>query len=186
MSYLKNLAQKNLISEERYAELEGKMLVAPDEVENKLIEEGIGEAQVLEAKSAYFGMPVKANVESVPFEVLKRVPEDSARYYKMAPIGLVDGVLEVGILDPDNFEARDVLNFISSKSGTPYKLYLISRQDFTRTLDAYKGLTGEVHEALSELEVEAASAVGEGVETIAAKDESATGGGEYGHRGAGN
>jgi hypothetical protein len=35
-------------------------------------------------------------------------------------------VLEIGLLDPDNIEARDALNFISAKIAMPYKVYLIS------------------------------------------------------------
>ena len=48
-------------------------------------------------------------------------------HYKFVPIGLQDNVLEVGILDPDNIEARDALNFISAKINLPFKIFLIKK-----------------------------------------------------------
>jgi type IV pilus assembly protein PilB len=68
-----------------------------------------------------------------------------------------DGVLEVGAIDPNDLEARDALNFISSRIGMPYKLFLIDQSDFDLMLDKYKGLSGEVTKALSELESELSS-----------------------------
>jgi type IV pilus assembly protein PilB len=85
-------------------------------------------------------------------EVFKFVPIDSALHYGFVPIDEVDGVLEVGTIDPDNIEALDALQFISSKIGKPYKIFLITKQDFDRVIEAYKNLSGEVGKALSEYE----------------------------------
>lgn len=89
----------------------------------------------------------------IPFEILEYIPEESAIHYKFAPIGLVDGVLEIGIIDPGDIEARDALNFISSKVDLPYKLFLISEEDFKKVLEIYKSLSGEVTKALGEYDV---------------------------------
>ncbi len=83
---------------------------------------------------------------------LQYVPIDSARYYGFVPLDVADGVLEVGIVDPDNIEALDALTFISGKIGLPYKVFLISRDDFARALESYQNLSGEVGKALSEFE----------------------------------
>ncbi len=98
----------------------------------------------------------KRSVETneIPFEILGYIPEESAVHYKFAPIGLSDGVLEVGIVDPGDIEARDALNFISSKVDLPYKLFLISEEDFKKVLEIYKSLSGEVTKALGEYEVD--------------------------------
>src|SRR3989338_213964 len=95
--------------------------------------------------------------EDMTSKVLEFIPQDSAMHYKIVPIGVKDGVLEVGAIDPNDLEARDALNFISAKVGMPYKLFLISDEDFTHAMDKYQGLTGEVGEALSELESEIAA-----------------------------
>lgn len=89
-------------------------------------------------------------------KLLEFVPQETAEHYQIVPIGVTDGVLEVGAIDPNNLEARDALNFISSRIGMPYKLFLISEDDFGVMLDRYKGLSGEVTKALTELESELA------------------------------
>ncbi len=90
----------------------------------------------------------------VPGRILEYIPQESAEHYRIVPIGIKDGVLEVGALDPNDLEARDALNFISSRIGMPYKLFLISQDDFSLMLEKYRGLSGEVTKALSELESE--------------------------------
>ena len=90
----------------------------------------------------------------VSFDILKFIPEESAVHYKIIPINVRDGVLEVGVVDPDNIEARDALNFISSKANMPFKVYIVSEDDFQKVLSQYKGLTGEVSKALGDLESE--------------------------------
>lgn len=91
-------------------------------------------------------------------KILEYIPQDSAEHYRVVPIGVRDGVLEVGAIDPNDLEARDALNFISSRIGLPYKLFLISENDFAFMLEKYKGLSGEVTKALSELESELVAA----------------------------
>ena len=91
--------------------------------------------------------------------ILEYIPQESAEHYKVVPIGVKDGVLEVGAINPNDLEARDALNFISSRIGMPYKLFLISESDFNAMLEKYKGLSGEVTKALSELESELSGVV---------------------------
>lgn len=90
----------------------------------------------------------------VPYEVLSLIPEESAEHYRIAPLALQDAVLEVGMVDPDNIQAVDALNFITRSSGTPYKIFKISEEDFQKVLGMYKGLHGEVDQAVSDLQTE--------------------------------
>lgn len=85
-------------------------------------------------------------------EVLKYIPIDSAKYYGFVPLDMANGALEVGITDPNNIEALDALQFISSKIGVPYKIFLITKQDFDRVILSYKNLSGEIGSALTEFE----------------------------------
>ena len=90
----------------------------------------------------------------VPYEVLHYVPEESASHYGIVPLGVVEGVLEVGMLDPDNFQGIDALNFIARTSGMPFKIYRITQEDFNRVLAMYRGLGEEVERAVTDLEAE--------------------------------
>ncbi len=90
----------------------------------------------------------------IPYEVLRAIPQESAEHYQIAPLALVDDVLEVGMVDPDSMQAIDALNFISRTSGYPYKVFSISKEDFDKVLTMYRGLRGEVEQAITDLATE--------------------------------
>ncbi|HEY4478422.1 MAG TPA: GspE/PulE family protein, partial [Candidatus Paceibacterota bacterium] len=122
-------------------------------IDKALIEHGVKMEDILSARSEFLNIPIRNLGENpIQFEALDYIPEESAVYYKFVPLSLKDGMLEVGIIDPDNIEARDALNFIASKNNIPYKVFLISLDDYNKVIDSYKGLSGEVSKALSELE----------------------------------
>lgn len=90
--------------------------------------------------------------KKVSSEILGYIPEESAAHYEFVPIGIKDGVLEIGIVDPENIEARSAVSFIADKLGVPFKIFLISRDDFNQIIASYKGLSSEVNKALGELD----------------------------------
>ncbi len=87
-------------------------------------------------------------------DILKYVPQESAAYYRFVPIGVKDGVLEVGMVDPDNTEARNAASFIADKLGMPFKIFTVGSEDFAAVIDDYKNLTSEVNKVLGELDAE--------------------------------
>lgn len=104
---------------------------------------------------AVIGVPERSLGDAaIPYDVLRYIPEESAEHYVLAPIGLSDGVLEVGMVDPDNIGGIDALNFIARKTGIPFKVFKISRADFDRVLGMYRGLKGDVAQAVTELTTE--------------------------------
>jgi type IV pilus assembly protein PilB len=155
MSILDILAQKEIIKRGDIARIKAEADSTGIPLEQILVKNGINETAILDSKGQYYNIPTRSlDGQQIPFAVLRNISEDSARHYNFVPIGIKDGILEVGIVDPENIEARDALNFISSKLNMPFKLYLISISDFGKVLDDYKGLSGEVAEALTELETE--------------------------------
>ncbi len=112
----------------------------------------------------------------ISFDVLDHIPEDSATHYKIVPLGIVDGVLEVGMVDTDDLDAVDALNFIARKAGLPFKIFSISQADFEKVLAMYRSLGGEVSQALTELETEL---VGDAKNIQAAIDEQEQTGNTY-------
>ncbi len=152
MSFLEELANKGIISENQIGEIKNRANEKyGGDIDEALVEFGIPAEQVLAAKGEYLMIPVKkVDIKNIS-EVLKYIPEDSANYYQFIPIQFVDGVLEVGITDPENIQAMDALQFISVKLGIPFKVFLISKKDYQDVMNAYKGLSTQVEEALSEL-----------------------------------
>lgn len=155
MNLLDLLEQKGLVRPEDRAAIEEEARSAP--LESVLIKRGIDVADLLAAKSEQYGIPARDIPQApLPESSLEYIPEESAKHYEFIPLGVKDGALEVGIVDPDNLEALDALQFISTRIGMPYKLFLVSREDFERVLEQYGSLTGEVGEALTELSAPAA------------------------------
>jgi type IV pilus assembly protein PilB len=152
MTFLEFLADKQLVDPKQLPRLVSEAETGAEPLDKLLARFGLAPEQILAAKSEYYGIPVHSlGTSPIPFEVLRYVPEESAIHYRFVPIRLADGFLEVGIMNPEDIEAREALNFISTKEDVPYKLMLLSEEDFTRVLGAYKGLSGQVTQALEEL-----------------------------------
>lgn len=152
MNIVDILLSKNLITKDDIREIKQRTAKG-DPIDQVLIERGVHPEDILAARGEFLNIPVRVmNDTSVPFEALDYIPEESAVHYKFVPIGIKEGVLEVGIVDPDNIEARDALNFIAAKKNIPYKVYLINIDDYQKIIESYKGIGGEVSKALSELE----------------------------------
>ncbi|OGI71798.1 hypothetical protein A3J61_02235 [Candidatus Nomurabacteria bacterium RIFCSPHIGHO2_02_FULL_38_15] len=124
-------------------------------ISEALTEEGADEDYVLETKSKYYNIPsAKVDPAQVPLEVFSYIPEDAARHYRIAPIGFADGILKVGITDPDNVQAIDALQFIASKKNIPFTVALISDKNLDILISGYKGIGSQVHDALNDIDPE--------------------------------
>jgi len=157
MDTLQILIQSGAVDRNALPEIEVELQKPGATLEQVLQKNGVALKDILAAKGQYHGVPIRELGEkAVSFDILRYVPEESARHYRLAPIGITDGALEIGMTDPDNLEARDALTFISAKVGMPYKVFLISDTDFEKLLGQYKGLSGEVGKALTELETDLA------------------------------
>jgi type IV pilus assembly protein PilB len=153
MSILEYLVEKKLLDPKSIANIKTEVRTSGKSLDEVLEQNGLDSTSLMEAKSEYYGVPVRNLGETeVPFDILKYIPEESATHYEFVPLSIHEGFLEVGVVNPDNIEARDALNFISAKEDIPFKLFLISRKDFQKVLGVYKGLSGQVTKALSELE----------------------------------
>ncbi|MBP9711758.1 MAG: type II/IV secretion system protein [Candidatus Pacebacteria bacterium] len=162
MSFLEELAKQGIIQSEQIGEIKNRALAKySGDVDQVLIEAGVPEDKILEAKGAYLQIPVrKVNVQGLSFDVLKYISEDSAAHYHFAPIELKEGVLEVGVTNPENIESMDALQFISAKLGIPFKVFLISKADYEGIMDTYKGILSQVEQALDDIKKDEAEEIG--------------------------
>lgn len=153
MNILSILAEKGLIQEADVAAIEEEVRKGGLSVEAVLDRKGVESQKVLDALSAHYNIPAKQlPVEPIGREILEFIPEESAKHYRFVPIAQKDGALEVGIVDPDNIEALDALQFISGRVGLPYKLFIISNNDFARVMGEYESMKDDVGAALTEFE----------------------------------
>ncbi|KKW34869.1 MAG: hypothetical protein UY81_C0060G0008 [Candidatus Giovannonibacteria bacterium GW2011_GWA2_53_7] len=152
MSFALYLAQNGVVRREDVDSIQREADQPGKGVDAVLLRLGVSAERILSLKSQYYGLPERSLLnKQIPGDVLKYIPQESAHYYGVAPLGVVDGVLEVGIVDPDRTDSGDAAQFISSKLGMPYKLFVITEPDFEEVLRQYQNLSGEVSKALSEL-----------------------------------
>lgn len=153
MNLLALLVEKGLLSASARAVVETELAQKQRSLADILADQGVALADALALAGQTYGLPTRILGDPpANTEVFKYIPVDSAKHYGFVPLDMVDGALEIGITDPDNIEAFDALQFISGKIGIPYRITLITREDFDHVLDAYQNLSGEVEKALSEYE----------------------------------
>lgn len=152
--FLNFLLAQNVITETQYnrvmssldTEFEGNITKA-------LLATGISEDSITTAKASFYKIPYQkiTKATDIPIEILKYVEEEAARHYKFVPIKFSDGVLSIGVTEPENIEAMNALQFISVKLDVPFKIFLISFSDYLVVLENYKALSREVDSAVTEL-----------------------------------
>lgn len=128
-----------------------------------LVESGIiSDQELADFKSALYRVPlVDLQVQEPDPRAMQEISEDVASFYRVVPFALGEGMLKVGIIDPEDINALEALKFIATDKGLKLDKYVITYKDFTNTLKKFKSLTGEVGKALESIAQEAGQAVGE-------------------------
>ena len=154
MSFGEILVKNRIIDSSLLTQSRKEMEEQGVSLEEVLLKQGIPEDAITRAKSEAFGIPIKkiGDISKIPFDILKKIPEESVRHYRFIPVGLREGVIEMGVVNPDDMAGREALQFLSSKLDLPIKIYLVSLSDFNKALGDYKSLGGEAVKLLDELE----------------------------------
>lgn len=157
MSLLQELATKGLISQGQVTEI---VRIANEkyngDIDQALVDAGVDEDKILAIKGEYFSLPT-ATVpdDGIDSETLKILPQETMEHYRMIPLDIVDGVMYIGLVNPENSEATDALQFISSRNGMPFKIFVVRQKDYEKITKQYKGFSSEVGKALDDLSTEA-------------------------------
>lgn len=164
MSLLQELATKGLISQGQVTEI---VRIANEkynqDIDQALVEVGVDEDALLAVKGEYFSLPTATIPDDgIDAETLKLLPQETMEHYRMVPLDIVDGVMYIGLVNPENSEATDALQFISSRNGMPFKLFVVRQKDYDKLTKQYKGFSSEVDKALDDLSTEANAITGSG------------------------
>ncbi|MCX6703027.1 MAG: GspE/PulE family protein [Candidatus Wolfebacteria bacterium] len=110
------------------------------------------EAAVAKTKSRVLKVPYKeVKAEELKDEVLKVVPEESVKNYKIIPISKTPDLLVAGMVNPDDPKAQDALKFIAKQLRVNLGVYLINNRDWESVLRKYSSYRGDVENALKSL-----------------------------------
>ncbi|EKE15926.1 MAG: hypothetical protein ACD_11C00074G0001, partial [uncultured bacterium] len=91
-------------------------------------------SESLKKQAELFGMPYFAKDIKIKKDVLGIISEELAKKYKMAAFEKDGNSVKVCMLDPGNFEALNILRFISENSGLEFELYLTEEKFFLAIL----------------------------------------------------
>ena len=156
MDLLHYLKDHSIISEKELAEAVKVIEEQGTTIEEALLDNGIDANLLRSAIAEYYQVPAFSHGEnfSLTEEVLAFIPEESALHYHIIPLTLEEGVLLVGVNDPEDLQIREVLNFISFKHNLPFKIVFMFARDITIAQASYQNLKGDVTDALVTLETE--------------------------------
>lgn len=116
--------------------------------------------RIAELKSQLLNVPYqKVNAADIDAKLLAIVPEETARTYELAPLGLQDNLLVVGMVHPDDAKAQDALKFIARQNRVNLGVYLMAYGDWQQVLARYSPYRAEIAKAVQSLNIkEGASA----------------------------
>lgn len=149
---------KELVRTKHLTAVDADGLVATAAKESKdvgtlIIEQGIMKDDELAAfKGALYRLPVVdfITTDADP-KAFQEISTDVAEFYRVAPFALAEGVLKVGILDPEDINALEALRFIAADKGLKLERYVITYRDFAAAFKKTKSLSGEVGKALESI-----------------------------------
>lgn len=147
MQFLEQLVTMGIINRYQMEDVLEKAKSMNDDLDKALESEGVASDVIRQAKSQVFGVAERViNFQDVSLDALKYIPEDASANYRIVPIGIKNGVLEIGMLNPGDVAAVGALQFISSKIKMPIEKFVISYDDFKKAVEGYHGVTDFVDE----------------------------------------
>jgi type IV pilus assembly protein PilB len=157
MLLVRELHQRGIIKTKKEADLLEQEVKSLGKKEEEIIlkRKITSEEELFRIKSEKFKVPLReVTADKVLLDTLELIPEETAKYYQMIPIQKDDGVLEIGMVYPEDLKAQEALKFLSLQGGFEYKIFLITFTIFDDLLKQYRTLKKEVSSALEELETE--------------------------------
>jgi len=156
MTIIEELVKKGILDKKRGRALENEAKSSGKREEEIILEQKVfSEEFLFNYKAEYLGLPLKKIFpEEIPRDILEKITEETARYYKIIPLAKKDNVLEVGMVYPDDLSAQEALKFLARSENLNYKVFLITLTDFNNLLKQYRAVKKEVVKVLEELKTE--------------------------------
>lgn len=155
-SLIQQLVEEKMLDQEKATALEYEVKSSGRREEEVLLDKRVvSESLLFELKSKLLKLPLKkVSPGDITLKVLERIPEDSAKFYKMIPLFEKEGVLEVGMVYPEELGAQEALKFLARQGNFSYQVFLIRPSNYEKILKKYRSLRKEVERALEELKTE--------------------------------
>jgi len=150
---LQKLVEGGFLTEETANRLKKDAALRGERVENIIYQNKIvDELAVAKIKSEFLKIPFKrVDANLVNDELLKLIPKGTSKTYYVIPIERRKDMLIVGMLYPDDEQAKEALKFIAKKEGLTLGVYLVAPSDIAKVWRKYVPYKNEIEAALSEI-----------------------------------
>ncbi len=127
---------------------------APLDVPKVLLQEKmLGEEDIAKARAAFLNLPyADLRKMQIPKALLDLIPEESRKFYGMAPFEKQGHDIKVAVTDPSNLQALEALEFLGQKQNLQIHIYLVSQASLEVVMGKRQNLTNAVDEALKDIE----------------------------------
>ena len=127
----------------------------------------VDEEKIVGIKSRLSGVPYKKiKTDEIKDELLKLVPEETVRNYKVIPINKSDNLLVMGMLNPDDAKAQEALKFIAKQLRVNLGIYLITQSDWEAILRRYSPYRSEVEAVVKSFKLQPGQGLASGQKII--------------------
>jgi len=152
---LKSLVDASLLTQEGSAAVLRDSTSLGKSAESIIIDRKlVPEEELAKIKSQVLGVPYKAVAAGdISADLLKAVPETTARSYRVIPISREKNLLVVGMVDPDDQSAQEALRYVARQQKVSLGVYLVTKSDFDAVLRLYSPLASEVQQAVRSLNI---------------------------------
>lgn len=156
MDIVKALVERNILAKDAAGQLSKELSGSSKTAEELLLERNlVAEELLFQTKAELLQIPLRTlEAKDIPFKVLELIPEDSARYYRMIPLARKNGMLEVGMVYPEDAKAKEALSFLARQGNFTFEPALVSLSLFEDIMRSYRSQQNEVGQALQELQGE--------------------------------
>lgn len=126
----------------------------------------IGEEELTKVKAEFYKLPYQAPLDSdIDDAVLRFLPEEVAKTYKIICFGKEEDVLKIALVEP-NLKAMEAVSFLVLGEKKRVKYYLISNSGWEKIFKQYQKMEEEISSALESRAEE------EGEELVSIQDDS--------------
>ena len=132
MLLLDLFVSKNMLTELEAKDIESDISVRDDVLVDDLLKaKQITGEDIMQVRSVLYGLPIYGKEIGEDKELTRYINVVQSKQFLAVPLEMVEGVLLVGVVDPEHGNVLDSLQFLFGTDHQAYKVYLIS-------YDAYK------------------------------------------------
>lgn len=101
-------------------------------VDDALSAKNISADEIADVRSILYGLPIYKGEISEDKELTKYISVTQSKQLLAIPLEVKDGILLVGVVDPEHANVLDSLQFLFGANHQPYKVYLITYDNYKK------------------------------------------------------